>query len=166
MQTPTIVVRLVTPEDLPDLLRLLEGKADFDGVRPTLKATLENLREELFAPRPATRAVIAVKGTEAVGMATFYDTFSSFLMKPGIWLDDLFVMAEHRKGGVGRALLAWLCREAVAHGCARIDWIVAAQNDNGRGFYEQMGATISEVVRLARLNEDAIRRLAAEPQER
>lgn len=165
MPTSTIVVRQVTPEDLPDFLRLLEGKADFDGVRSTLKATLENLRAELFAPSPATRAVIAVKGTETVGMATYYDTFSSFLMKPGIWLDDLFVLAEHRKSGVGRALLAWLCREAVAHGCARIDWTVAAENDNGRGFYVQMGATISEVVRLARLNEVAIRKLADETPE-
>ena len=159
MQT---LVRPVEPADLPNLLRLLRAKAAFDGVENTLQATEQNLAEELFAANATARAVIALEGNKVVGMATYFQTFSSFLMKPGMWLDDLYVEDAHRKHGVGRQLIGWLCKEAAARGCARIDWVVAADNSNGRGFYERMGATIFETVRLARIDQDAILARASE----
>lgn len=79
------------------------------------------------------------------------------MMRPGLWLDDLFIEEKYRKHGLGRRLISWLCREAAHDGCARIDWIVANENDNGKGFYERMGATIHENVRLVRLEGEALR---------
>ena len=153
MQT---LVRPVGPTDIPHLLRLLRAKAVFDGVEYSLQATEQNLAEELLAPKATASAIVAVVDNQVVGMATYFQTFSSFLMKPGIWLDDLFVEDTHRNHGIGRQLITWLCKEAAASGCARIDWIVAANNGNGRGFYERMGATIIESVRLARIDRNAI----------
>ena len=150
------IVRPIESADISHLLRLLRAKAVFDGVEHTLQATEQNLTEELLAPNASARAIVAVVNNQVVGMATYFQTFSSFLMKPGIWLDDLFIEETHRKHGIGRQLIAWLCKEAKANGCARIDWIVAANNDNGRGFYERMGATVFESVRLARIDQNAI----------
>lgn len=152
-----ILVRPVEPQDIPAFSRLLRAKAKFDGVAHLLQATEQNLRDELFSARPTARAIVAVVDEALVGMATYFQTYSSFLMKPGLWLDDLYVDELHRKSGVGRELLEWLCRAAASNGCARIEWIVAVDNDNGRGFYERVGVEIFETLRLARLHEAAIR---------
>jgi GNAT superfamily N-acetyltransferase len=153
-------VRAVTEADLPALLALLEAKAEFDGARGTLRATLDNLRAELFAAHPGAQAIVAVEAGVIVAMATYYATFSSFIMKPGLWLDDLYVHEQHRGQGIGRQLIKWLCELAAKNGWGRIDWIVAERNESGRGFYTGLGATIFESVRLARLDEAAIRALA------
>lgn len=97
---------------------------------------------------------------ESVGIATYYSIYSTFIAKPGIWLDDLFVYPQFRGNGVGKALLSELCVLALGTGCGRIDWIVAADNDRGRSFYERSGARIFEDVRHARLDERAISALA------
>lgn len=152
-----IVVREVTPEDIPPLLRLLRAKAAFDGVPHLLQATEQNLRDELFSSRPAAHALVAAVDGVVVGMATYFHTYSSFLMKRSLWLDDLYVDEPHRNAGIGRALITHLCRIATAHGCARIDWIVAADNAAGRRFYGRMGAEILETVRLARIHEADLR---------
>jgi GNAT superfamily N-acetyltransferase len=154
-------VRAVTETDLPSLLALLEAKAEFDGARATLRATLDNLRAELFATRPGAQAIVAVESGAIVAMATYYATFSSFIMKPGIWLDDLYVDERHRGKGIGRELVKWLCELAARSGCGRIDWLVAELNQSGRAFYTGLGATIFESLRLARLDEAAIRALAS-----
>ena len=151
----TLICPVQTPH-IPDLLRLLRAKAAFDGAENTLQATEENLAQELFASHANVRAIVATVDHQVVGMATYFQTFSSFLMKPGLWLDDLYVDSEYRKHGVGKQLITWLCKEAASHGCARIDWIVEASNDNARGFYERMGATIFENLRLARIDHATI----------
>lgn len=154
------IVRPIVDSDLPSLLRLLQAKAEFDGVRSSLCATIESLRRELFRPDPIAHAIVAVESGEAVGMATYFTVFSSFIMKPGLWMDDLYVDESHRGQGIGRALVKWLCRLAAERGCGRIDWVVAADNRNGRGFYASLGATIFETSFPARLDETAMRRLA------
>ncbi len=93
-------------------------------------------------------------------MATYYRTFSSFIAKPCLWLDDLFVYESYRSKGVGRALLRQLCHLASEQGCGRIDWVVAANNDSGKTFYKELGASIFESVHLARLDEQGILALA------
>ena len=156
-----ITVAPVTRTQLPELLGLLQAKADFDGARPNLRANLRNLEHELFSANARIKAILAMRDGGVVGMATYHAIFSSFLVRPGIWLDDLYVDSAHRKAGVGEALLCSLCGEALKNGCARIDWIVSASNDNGLGFYARMGARVFTSGRLARLDEDAIRALAA-----
>lgn len=104
-------------------------------------------------------AIAKITGNPA-GIATFYDIYSTFIAKPGIWLDDLFVYEDYRKYGVGKALMSKLCSIARDRGCGRIDWIAARDNDNGRGFYHSIGAKIYEEVRHSRLDERAINSLA------
>lgn len=155
------IVRPIVDSDLPSLLRLLQAKAEFDGARSSLCATIESLRRELFRPDPIAHAVVAVESGGAVGMATYFTVFSSFIMKPGLWMDDLYVDESHRGRGIGRALVKWLCELAVERGCGRIDWVVAADNHRGRRFYASLGATISGSSCPARLDEAALRMLAA-----
>ena len=107
------------------------------------------------------QALVAVVNQAVVGLATYYDIYSSFLGKPGLWLDDLFVADNFRKRGIGKALLSALCASAHARGCARVDWLVATDNHPGRAFYASLGATVFETVRHARLAERDIERLAA-----
>lgn len=154
--TQSIRIHPVEASDIPELLRLLRAKAAFDGAEQSFMATEENLANELFSGSGVASAIVATERQKVVGLATYFQTYSSFLMKPGLWLDDLFVEEACRKRGVGRQLLLWLCREAATSGYARIDWIVAVDNDNGREFYKKMGAIILESARLARFDEQTI----------
>jgi len=158
--TPMLVRPILEP-DLPHLLALLQAKAEFDGMGSSLRATVESLRGALFADNPLARAVVAEEDGVIVGMATYYATFSSFIVKPGIWLDDLFVSPAKRGNGIGRSLVKHLCELAIANDCARIDWVVATTNEDGMRFYSRLGASISEAVRVARLDLEAITALAS-----
>jgi GNAT superfamily N-acetyltransferase len=153
------IIRQATENDLPALLRLLEAKAEFDGCRSSLRATVQSLRRELFRPDPPFRAIVAVESDVPVGMATYFTTFSSFLMKPGLWMDDLYVDAEHRGEGIGSKLITWLCKLAIERGCGRLEWVVAAGNSRGRKFYADMGASVSGTSYPGRLDEEAMRML-------
>ena len=151
-----IQIRPAIEADLPDLLGLIRAIAQFDGCLDSVKVDVETLRAAFFSDRPKANALVAVIGGKAVGMATYYPIFSSFIGKPGIWLDDLYICEEYRRHGIGRALMTKLCEIAYHTGCVRIDWIVAQDNANGLGFYKRLGAQIFETVRQARLDEAAI----------
>lgn len=110
---------------------------------------------------PKAYALLAVVAGEVVGLATYYSIYSTFIAKPGIWLDDLYIYPQYRSKGIGEALMAELCIVAEVAGCGRIDWIVANNNEQGKRFYENVGATIFESVRHARLDAAAITNLAA-----
>jgi GNAT superfamily N-acetyltransferase len=125
-----------------------------------LRADEGSVREALFTERPRAKALVAEVDDKVVGMATYYDIYSSFAAKPGIWLDDLFVYEDYRRYGVGKALMTALCEIAYRNGCARIDWIVARDNEDGRAYYSKLGAEIFERMRHTRLNEAAIDRAA------
>src|SRR3546814_13636872 len=105
-------------------------------------------------------SLLASKACESVVIATYYSIYSTFIAKPGIWLDDLFVYPQFRGSGVGEALLSELCILAQNTGCGRIDWIVATDNDRGRSFSERSGARIFDTVRRARVDECASNALA------
>ena len=156
----SIFIRSVTTEDLPELVQLLRGKAEFDGNLPALKATTESLGAALFGATPLTFALVASTGDSLVGMAIYHPIFSSFLARPGLWLDDLFVYQQHRGRGVGKDLLTRLCQIADAQGCARVDWLVSKNNARGINFYQGIGGTVSDIGRLVRLDETALSTLA------
>ena len=134
-----IVVCPVQISQIPDLLRLLRAKAAFDGAEHSLRATAANLAQELFRAQAKAHAMVATLDQQVVGMATYFATFSSFLMAPGIWLDNLYVDSAFRQHGVGQQLITRLWQEAVAHGCQRVDWMVEAGNANGLAFYRRKG---------------------------
>ena len=149
-----MVIRPVVKTEMPELLALIRAKAEFDGGLGSLVASTESLHDALFAERPNAYALVAEVAGELVGMATYYATFSSFIARPGLWMDDLFVYERFRGHGVGEALVCELCRVAKSGGCARVDWVVSAANERGKKFYSRIGATIFEKGRLARLNEE------------
>jgi GNAT superfamily N-acetyltransferase len=158
--TLIIKVRKAKKTDASAILDLVRGKAEFDGCLDSLQSTKTEIEEAFFSEKPKVHALLAMNSGEAVGIATYYSIYSTFIAKPGIWLDDLFVYPGSRGSGVGATLLSELCIVAQNTGCGRIDWIVATDNDRGRSFYERSGAQIFEEVRHARLDERAINALA------
>jgi GNAT superfamily N-acetyltransferase len=155
-------IRHVDQAEIPQLFALLQAKAEFDGCPESLRATVFTLHEAIFADQPLAHALVAEVDGKLVGMATYYSIFSSFIAKPGLWLDDLYVYEEYRSQSIGRKLMEQLCQIARDSGCGRVDWHVSGSNDRGIKFYQSIGATISEKTKLVRLGEAAIQELAHE----
>lgn len=156
------VVRPAVAADLSAVMELLALKAEFDGCRDALVATEEQLRQAFLSPSPRVQVLLAVADGQAIGMATYFSTFSTYLAKPGIWLDDLYVRENYRSQGVGQALMTALAKVAKGLGCGRIEWTVALSNERGIAFYERHGAIVRHLSRCVRLGTDAIDRLAEE----
>lgn len=153
-------VREIERSDVSDIFALIQAKAEFDGCPESLKLDENEIESIFFSENPKAKAIIATIDAKVVGIATYYDIFSTFIAKPGLWLDDLYIYDKFRKYGVGKALITKLCAIAKETDCARIDWIVANDNENGKGFYNSLGATIFEEIRHSRLDENAIDKLA------
>jgi GNAT superfamily N-acetyltransferase len=153
-------VRKIEASDVSDMLDLIQAKAKFDGCPESLKLTEDDIVKIFFSDTPKAKAIVAIIDDKIVGIATYYDIFSTFTAQPGMWLDDLYVYEDYRKYGIGKAILVELSVIAKKTVCTRIDWIVANDNTNGKGFYNAMGATIFEDIRHARLDESAIEKLA------
>ena len=144
------------------LLGLFGELAEYEHLEHELQATEEQLREALFGERPAAQALIARRDSEVLGYALFFDTFSSFLAKRGVWLEDLFVRPAHRGAGVGRALLAAVAARTREGGGERLEWAALDWNELALGFYRRVGAqTMGEWI-THRLVGDELARLAAE----
>lgn len=158
--TADLRIRDAVQADVPCLYALLRDKAAFDGYPGSLLATEDSLRSALFGTRPATRALVAAVGGRPVGFATYHAIFSTFLMQPGLWLDDLYIDAAQRGKGIGRAMMAQLAAIGKEEGCARVDWTVDVENEGGQRFYADIGADIKQGLRLCRLDRAAIDALA------
>lgn len=152
----TCVIRPAVPTDIATILDLLDLKANFDGCPGAVQATAEQLHRDLFGEPCLASVLLAEVGQDVAGFATYHRIYSTFLAKPGIWLDDLYLKPEFRGRGMGKALMQHLCQIASDTGCGRIDWTVAVDNAIGIQFYRHMGATINEAVRLCRLEDTAI----------
>jgi GNAT superfamily N-acetyltransferase len=149
------------PSDVPVIHRLIRGLAEYERMTDQAVATEEDLRQWLFGDRPLAEVVLARDGDEVVGFALFFHNFSTFLGRPGLYLEDLFVRPEWRGRGVGRQLLAHLAAIAVERGCGRMEWAVLDWNEPAIGFYRRLGARILEEWKLCRLTGDALTRVAA-----
>ncbi len=153
-------VREARREDVPLMLGFIRKKAEFDCVPDWVEATEERLAAELFGAKPTAFVLFAEMKGRVVGFAICFLTFSSFLARPGIWLDDLYVDESARGKGAGKALLTYLAKIADERGYGRIEWVTAADNAKGLAFYQRNGARVQEVVRLLRLDRPAIANLA------
>ncbi len=154
-------IRPAAPGDVSELLRLIGELAEYEKLSHMAVGTAPALAEALFGARPAAEALMAERGGRAVGFALYFTTFSTFLCKPGVYLEDLFVEPAHRGAGIGKALLGALARIAEARGCGRLEWRVLDWNAPSIRFYESLGADILREWLLARMTGDAIGRLAA-----
>jgi GNAT superfamily N-acetyltransferase len=155
-----ITIREAVPQDVGLILGFIRKKAAFDGVPHWVEATEEKLQSELFGPQPRAFVSFAEVRGEVVGCAIYFLTFSSFMARPGIWLDDLFVDESARGQGAGKALLVHLARIADERGYGRVEWVTAADNANGLAFYQRNGARMQDTVRVLRLDLPAISHLA------
>lgn len=139
MSAGELRIRAAEPRDVPVLLKLLGELAEYERLADELRATPELMQEALFGERPAAEALIAELEGEPAGYALFFQTFSTFLALPGIWLEDLFVRPTCRRNGVGRALLAAVAARARERG-GRMEWSALDWNELALDFYASLGA--------------------------
>ena len=149
------------PDDVPAIFGLIRALADYEQLSDQVVATEADLRRWLFGDRPAAEVVLARTGGTVVGFALFFHNFSTFLGRPGLFLEDLFVMPDWRGRGVGRQLIAHVAGIAVQRGCGRMEWAVLDWNEGALGFYERIGARVMEEWRLCRLTGTALGRVAS-----
>jgi len=158
----TVRIRPAEPADVPVVAELIWQLARFEKLEKEVVLTEELLRAGLFASRPYAEAVLAEENGEPIGFALFFHTFSTFLARPGLYLEDLFVLPEHRGRGVGRAVLGHLARLAVERGCGRLEWAVLNWNKEAIRFYERLGAHPNSEWTVYRLAGEALHSLARE----
>lgn len=165
---PRISIQPAAPADVPELLQLIHGLAEYEKLTHLVECDEGRLSQSLFGVRPYAEALIARLEGHAIaaGFALYFHNFSTFLGKPGIWLEDLYVRPELRSGGVGRRLLRAVAEVAVARDCGRFEWAVLDWNTPAQGFYESLGATVMPDWRIVRVTGSGLRALADGSSER
>ena len=153
-----LTIRPATADDVPTVLAFIRGLADYEKLTHEVEATEEKLRATLFPAhgRPAAECIIAECGGEPAGFALFFTNYSTFLAKPGLYLEDLFVFPHLRGRGIGKALLLHLAKLANARGCGRMEWTVLDWNAPAIAFYESIGAKRMREWQICRLTGDAL----------
>ena len=157
----TLRIERATERDVPLILRLITALAEYERMSDEVVATEDGLRRTLFGPRPAAEVVVAYAGAEPAGFALFFHNYSTFLGRPGLYLEDLFVVPKFRGRGYGKALLTHLARLAVERGCGRFEWSVLDWNEPAIGFYKKLGARLMDAWKIFRVTGDALADLAA-----
>ncbi len=153
-------IRPAAPEDVPALLAMVRELAEFEHLSHQVVATEADYRESLFGERPAAEALIAEAGGEVVGYAIFFATFSTFLGRAGVWLEDLYVRPPHRGRGFGKALLKSVGAIARERGAGRYEWSVLDWNQKAIDLYERVGGEILREWRIVRLDRERLRDLS------
>jgi GNAT superfamily N-acetyltransferase len=146
-----MTIRPAVEADVPLIVRLIKGLAEYEKLQDQAVATEDAIRDSLFGARRFAEVVIAEDESASVGFALFFHNYSTFLGKPGLYLEDLFVVPEARGKGVGKALLLHLKELAIARGCGRMEWSVLDWNAPAIGFYKKLGALVLDDWRICRL---------------
>ena len=150
------MIRPATIEDTPTICRLIRALAEYERLTQEVVLDEARLREHLFGPRPFAEALLAEEEGAAVGFALFFHNYSTFLSRPGLYLEDLFVVPEHRGKGHGKALLSAVARLAVERGCGRLEWSVLDWNEPALRFYRALGARPVDGWTIYRLTGEAL----------
>jgi GNAT superfamily N-acetyltransferase len=153
-------IRAATPADVPLILDFIRGLAVYEKLLHEVEATEERLLATLFPAQehPAAECVLAFVGEAPAGIAIYFTTYSTFLARPGLYLEDLFVKTEYRHQGIGKALLTYLAQLTNARGYRRMEWTVLDWNEPAIRFYESFGAERMPQWQICRLTGDALRR--------
>lgn len=151
-------LRAAVPDDVAAIVGLIRELAEFEKLTHLLEVTPESLRPHLFGDRPVAEARVAELDGHIVGFALFFTNFSTFLGRPGLYLEDLYVQPAHRGAGIGQALLEHLAALANQRGYGRFEWSVLDWNVDAIRFYERMGATLLPEWRICRVTGEALRR--------
>jgi GNAT superfamily N-acetyltransferase len=157
---PTPILRPAAPADVPAIVGLIRELAVFERLEHLVVTTPESLLPHLFGPHPAAEVVVAEAtdgdGPRLVGFALYFTNFSTFLGRPGLYLEDLYVQPAFRGSGLGKRLLQHLGALGVERGCGRFEWSVLDWNENAIRFYEKMGATVMQDWRICRITGPAL----------
>ena len=156
----SFTIRAGERSDVPVIADLIRGLARYERLEHEVETTPERLEKTLFGPHRYAETLLAEEDGEAIGFALFFHNYSTFLARPGVYLEDLFVREAHRGKGVGKALLARLAAIAVERECGRLEWAVLDWNKDAIGFYERLGARPNSDWTVYRLTGDALRGLA------
>jgi GNAT superfamily N-acetyltransferase len=160
MTTDNFAIRAATVGDVPVILELIRALATYERAPNEVTATEQGLVEVLFGEKPAAEVLLAFENETAIGFAVFFHNFSTWLGRPGLYLEDLFVKPEHRGKGYGRALLIHLAKIARERGCGRMEWAVLGWNEPAIEFYRKLGAKPMDEWTVFRLTRDGIAKLA------
>lgn len=158
----TFTIRLAEKEDVPLILDFIKKLAEYEQLSNEVVATERNLELYLFGEERVAEVIIGYEGELPVGFALFFHNFSTFLGKPGIYLEDLFVLEDHRGKGYGKKLLASLAKLAVERKCGRLEWAVLDWNEPSIDFYKSLGARMMTEWIVNRLSGESLLKLAAE----
>jgi GNAT superfamily N-acetyltransferase len=156
------VISRATPADVGTILDFIRKLAAYEKLSDTVTATESDLHRHLFVPSPAAEVALAKIEGQSVGFALYFTTFSTFLARPGIWVEDLFVLPEFRHRGIGRCLLRHVAAIAVERNCGRLEWSVLDWNEPAIQLYRKLGAEAMSDWTIQRVTGDTLRRLAGE----
>jgi GNAT superfamily N-acetyltransferase len=155
-----LILRFAEPADSSVLFDLIQQLAEYEKLSHAVTGNIMALKEHLFGSPRYVEAILAEYAGEAVGFALFFHNYSTFLTKPGIYLEDLFVVPKYRRQGIGKALLSKLAQIAVERNCGRLEWSVLDWNESAQEFYRSMGGSILDDWRICRVTEEALTQLA------
>lgn len=156
------MIRPAAPADVPAVARLIRALAEYEKLSHEVVLDEGRLRDHLFGPRPYVEALVAEEAGTAVGFALFFHNYSTFLARPGVYLEDVFVLPECRGRGYGKALVSGVARLAVERGCGRLEWAVLDWNEPAIQFYRSIGAVPMDEWTVMRVTGDALTTLAAD----
>jgi GNAT superfamily N-acetyltransferase len=154
-----LIVRFAEPSDCDLLFELIKALAEYEKLSHAVSGDALALKEHLFGSPRYVEAIIAEYAGQGVGFALFLHNYSTFLTKPGIYLEDLFVLPEYRAQGIGKALLTQVAQIAVERNCGRLEWSVLDWNEPAIKFYRHMGATLLHDWRICRVTGEALKEL-------
>jgi len=160
MTMERFTIRAATVDDIPTILELIRALATYERAPQEVTATEEILKETLFGTRRAAEILLLFEDKVVAGFALFFHNFSTWLGRPGVYLEDLFVRPEHRGKGYGRALLVQLAKIARERNCGRLEWAVLDWNEPAIKFYRKLGANPMDEWTVFRLTRDGIAKLA------
>ena len=157
-----LTVRRARPRDAAMILALIRGLAAYERLSHEVKASTAQLRQHGFGRRRYFETLICQRDRQPIGFALYFFTYSTFVGRPSLYLEDLFVVPEHRGGGIGRMLLERLAQMAIDRGCGRLEWAVLDWNQDAIRFYERLGAKPNSEWTVYRLTGEPLRALAGE----
>lgn len=153
-------IRPANPDDVAAIFGLIKALAEYEKLSHRVTGNVDSLQEHLFGTRPYAEAIVAEADSLIVGFALFFPNYSTFLTKPGIYLEDVFVLPEYRRQGIGKALLIYLGKLALERDVGRLEWSVLDWNQSAIDFYQTMGAKVLPDWRICRVTGDALKNLA------
>jgi GNAT superfamily N-acetyltransferase len=150
------MIRAATRDDVEEIFGLIKALAEYEKLSHVVSGNPESLAAHLFGDRPCAESLVAELDREIVGFALFFTSYSTFLTKPGLYLEDLFVLPDHRGKGIGKALLLQVAAIASERDYGRLEWSVLDWNEPAIAFYEHIGATVLPDWRICRLTGDRL----------